>query len=128
MKYPFLVTVLVLATVASSFVTADLSFSVTVQGVEGRNVLEAGLKPSELTSLTIASSDTTKEIEAFEILLARGKSPVGFPVSNVDGNACDLKKFRGVAKPGDRIVIRINRISDNVQFPEKIRILQIPIR
>ena len=109
-------------------VTEDLTFFVTIQGSGSKDLLKDGVKPSELTVLEISTSKGNVEVEAFEIFLARGKSPI---LRNaVEGNQFDLKNFRGPAKPGDRIVIKVNHVSgpgDNT-LTEENSVIQIPIR
>jgi hypothetical protein len=92
-------------------------------------VLTDGLKPSELTQLTIDANDENVKILEFHIIHARGKSPVNVGVVT-EGNTFDLNKFRDEAKAGDRIVVEVRKISgvDDNRLTEKNRILQIPIR
>jgi hypothetical protein len=127
MKTSFLI--LSVMVLLASISVADLSFTVQVQGAEERNVLTDGLKPSELTQLTIDANDESVKILEFHIIHARGKSPVNVGVVT-EGNTFDLNKFRHEAKAGDRIVVEVKKISgvDNNKLTEKNRILQIPIR
>ena len=107
---------------------SELTFSVKVAGAEQRDVLADGLKPSELTQLTIDSNDDDVKVLQFEIIHARGLSPL--KRGNVkEGNTFDLSKFRDQAKAGDRIVINVTKITaDSGKLSEKNSILQIPIR
>jgi len=126
MKTSFLLLMLAVSMVCS--VTEDLAFFVTIQGTGSRDLLKDGVKPSELTFLEISTTKGDAEVQAFEIFLARGKSPVLRDA--VEGNQFDLKRFRGPAKPGDRIVIKVNHVSgpgDNT-LTEENSVIQIPIR
>lgn len=119
---------LMLAVTMVFSVAEDLTFSVTIQGTESKDLLKDGVKPSELTFLEISTSKGDVVVEEFEILLARGKSPI--LRNTVEGNQFDLKTFRGPAKPGDRIVIKVNQVSgpgDNT-LTEENSVIQIPIR
>src|SRR5688500_15041848 len=127
MKTSFLI--LSVMVLLASISIADLSFTLKVQGAEERDVMTEGLKPSELTQLTIDANDDKVKILEIEVIHARGKSPLNMG-SVTEGNTFDLNKFRGKAKAGDRIVVRVIKISgaDHNKLSEKNRILQIPIR
>lgn len=116
--------------IANAFVAEDTLFTVTIQGVENRDVLKDGVKPFEMTQVTVDVRDKNFKIHEFEIILARGKSAVGFPATVVTGNQYDLVKFRGIAKPGDRIVIKVNKTigSNGERIHLSDGILQIPIK
>jgi len=113
--------------VLASTSVADLRYNVKVQGVEDRDVLKEGLKPSELGHLTIDAADGNVQISEFEIVHARGKSALMGTV--VTGNTFDLHKYQGKAKAGDRIVIKVNKISgENRNLSGGNDILQILIK
>lgn len=122
---------MVFATIATNaFIVEDTLFAVTIQGIENRDVLKDGVKPFELTQVTLDVRDKNFKIHEFEIILARGKSPVGFPNAVVTGNKCDLAKFRGIAKSGDRIVIKVNKgIGPNgEEIMIRDGLLEIPVK
>lgn len=124
MKTSFLMLSVMVLLAASS----ELTFSVKVDGVEQRDVLAEGLKPSELAQLTIDSNDEDVKVLEFEIIHARGESPVNR--GNVmQGNTFDLGAFRDQARAGDRIVISVTKITgDSDKLSKQNSILQIPIR
>lgn len=124
MKTSFLL-LSVMVLLASS---SELTFSVKVDGVEQRDVLAEGLKPSELAQLTINSNDEDVKVLEFEIIHARGESPVN-RANVMQGNTFDLRAFRDEAKAGDRIVISVTKVTgDSDKLSKKNSILQIPIR
>lgn len=107
---------------------AELTFTVKVDGAEQKDVLTNGLKPSELAPLTIHSNNENLKVLEFEIIHARGESPLSRG-SVTQGNTFDLSKFRDKAKTGDRIVISVTKITgDSDKLTKKNSVLQIPIR
>jgi len=105
-----------------------LVFSVNVQGVDNRNVLKDGVEPDELANLTINVDGKSLYVDEFDVIHARGKSPVGSMA--VKGNSCNLSSFRKKAKSGDRLVIDIKRVVDHQQHPIESGqlVVQIPIK
>ena len=98
---------------ASAFTLQEATYSVTIQGVESRDILKDGVKATELTEVTVGVSREDLKVREFEIILARGQSPVGFPTVTVKGNKYDLEKYRKIAKPGDRIVITLKKLANS---------------
>jgi hypothetical protein len=102
-------------------------FRVVVQGLDHKNVIPDGLEPAEMTFLTIDAIDSGVEVTEFELLLARGQSPIGVPGIIVSGNQVGLEKFRPFAKAGDRLVINVRKVKPEDELPKE-RIVRIPIR
>jgi hypothetical protein len=118
MKASIVVPLLVVSSILlAGFLSPELSFVVTVQGVEDRDVLKDGLRQSEMTLLTINTNMEGVVVEKFGIMHARGTSPV--TRATVRGNTFDLGDFRSLAKPGDRILITIT----SVVGPDKVSII-----
>jgi hypothetical protein len=67
-----------------------------------------------MTFLTIDAIASGIEVTEFEVLLVRGKSPIGVPGIIVSGNQIGLERFRPFAKTGDRLVIKVRKLK-----PEK---------
>jgi hypothetical protein len=124
---PFLLILLVTA-LSGAISIADVAFSVEVGGSENKDVLKDGLKPSELTQLTVNANEEGVNIEEFQIILARDKSPI--LAEKVMSNTFDLTRFKPKAKPGDRIAIEVTKISSGSEsdLAQNNRVLFIPIR
>ena len=122
------VLILCVMVVLVSFSDAGLTFTVKVDGVGDRNLLKEGLKPSEFRHLSIHSSEENVKISSFEILHVRGRSTVNRAVVT-NANSYDLNNFRSQAKPGDRIVIKVSKLSgaDGNQLSDKNSVIQIPV-
>ena len=119
---------LLLLTMSSFLRTPEESdITIIVQGAEDKDVIRDGLLPSELTYMTLESSDKTTEVAEFQIFLARGQSPVGFPATLVTGNQVALEKYRPLAKSGDRLVINLRKLKGDQKLPER-KVILIPIR
>jgi len=113
--------------VTSSFVLLGFQFRIQIQGSETRDVLKTGVTPAEFSLLTIEASGENIKITSFQIILARGKSPV--LVESVPGNSFDLTKFGEVAKAGDRIVIEVKTVGgQGKELTGNDRILTIPVK
>lgn len=111
---------------ATAFSPQDLNFNVSCKGLENRNVLKDGLKPSELSTLTVTADQEAVAVERLNVILARGDQPV--LRETVTGNSFDIGGFRGSAKAGDRIVIEVVRISgSSEELNDENKILQIPL-
>lgn len=100
-------------------------FSLEVRGLGSKDIIQDGIRPDELNLLSINAR--TGSVTGFEIVHARGKSPV--KSSKVDGNSFDLREFRHHAKAGDRIVINVLSVtSGNGTTEPDNAILIIPIK
>jgi hypothetical protein len=123
----FQVITLFLLLACAAFKPASQSdFRVVVQGSEHKNIILEGLKPQEMTFLTIHAMDSNMEVTEFELLLARGQSPVGMPGMIVSGNHVGLEKLRPFAKTGDRLVVKVRKVKSQADLEEKI--VTIPIK
>ena len=118
----------ILVAVASLSV-ADLRFIVIIDGIQQRNVIKDGLRPAELSQLTLMSNDKAVGISEFEIIHVRGASPVHEAVLT-NTNTYDLKHLRPQAKPGDRIVIKIKNVTGGHynRLSEENSTILIPVR
>jgi len=107
----------------------DLAITVKVEGVEQLSLRE-GLSPSELAMMTIETSNENVSVREFEVILARGSRPVENSVQVIQGNSYDLDKFSQFAKPGDRIVIQLNKLShsEEERLTDQNRAIVIPIK
>lgn len=123
---PGLVALLIMGLTAFR-VTSDNGFLFVIQGLEGRDVLKEGLSPTDFTLLTIKNDNKSLQVNEFEIVLARGQSPVGLPVTVVHGNSISLDKFRPFAKTGDRLVVKVRTVNGE-QVQSEDAIFVIPIR
>jgi len=111
---------------ATSFSPQELTFSVSCEGLENRNVLKDGLKPSELSTFTVSANQKAVAVERLNVILARGEQPV--LRETVTGNNFNIPAFHSSAKPGDRIVIEVVKISGSTEaLNDQNKILQIPL-
>ena len=113
--------------IAASFNATELDFTVSVLGLEERDVIKEGLKPIELTTLTIRTNTANVSVAEFRIFHARGKSPINGAV--VQGDRFDISQYRKQAKSGDRIVIEVTGVTESGKGKTSLKdkIIQIPI-
>ena len=105
---------LVILLLLCSFVTSEeLNFTIKINKLENRNILQDGLTPTEFAELIIESRNKNISIEAFEITLARGNRAIS--ISTIKSNRIDLKQYQDQARSGDRIVIEIKKLSRNTE-------------
>ena len=108
----------------SSFTVKSLNdFTITVKGLENKNLLIEGIKPYEFAEMIVEASDKNMQIRDMEISLARGNRLVSKPSRSVKGNSFDLTEYSSLAKSGDRIAIKLsitidkeNKSPDNKNF------------
>lgn len=127
---PYLLLLVLVMFLTSAFIMQEATYTVTIHRVENRDILKDGVKPIELTEISVSGWQEDLKVREFEIILARGKSPVGFPSATVKGNRYDLEKYRKIARSGDRIVITINKIADSTGLVVDVRnsTLTVPIK
>ena len=125
-----LLLILFVIVLTSAFTSQEATYTVTIQGVENRDILKDGVTGPELTEVTVGGWRKDLKVREFEIILARGQSPVGFPSVTVKGNKYDLEKYRKIAKPGDRILITLKKLADSTGLVVDVRnsTLAIPIK
>jgi hypothetical protein len=112
---------------ATAFTARKLHFSAHIQGIENRDVSLTGIGADEFSVLTVETSDKDRSVTRFEIILARGQSPVYR--ASVEGNSFDLNKFKENAKPGDRAVLEVKTVSGSDKLiTGDERIVTIPIK
>lgn len=109
---PTLCIVLMSSFISASTTTSLNDFTIKVNGLENRNVMTEGISASEFATMTIQTNDENRQIKGFEISLARGNQLVSLPGKTVIGNSFDLKTYSALARPGDRIVIKLNTAID----------------
>jgi|GEM_PF-4223757 hypothetical protein len=102
---------------------------ITIAGVEGKNVIEEGVKPEELGPLTITANDGSWNVESFEIVHARGQSPVSY-ASPIKGNTFDASAMKSSAKSGDRLVIVLKQVTNARRQPVTLqnKTVVVPIK
>jgi hypothetical protein len=106
---------------------SQTSFQCPHSGIESRDVALTGIRADEFSVLTVETSDKDRSVTRFEIILARGQSPVDR--ASVKGNSFDLNKFKGSAKPGDRAVVEVKTVSgSDKELTGDERIIKIPIK
>jgi hypothetical protein len=111
---------------ATAFTVRKLRFSAHIEGIDNRDVTTTGIRASEFSVLTVETADEDLKVTRFEIILARGNSPV--ERASVQGNSFDLNKFKGSAKPGDRAVLEVKTVSGSEkELTGAERIITIPI-
>ena len=129
MKPLIVVSVMLLSVMlaATAFTARKLHFSAHIQGIESRDVALTGIRADEFSVLTVETSDKDRSVTRFEIILARGQSPVDR--ASVKGNSFDLNKLKGSAKPGDRAVVEVKTVSgSDKELTGDERIIKIPIK
>lgn len=107
---------------------SDLRFTVSMQGLEGKDILKEGVNAAQLTRLIVRAMDEKIIVEELDITHARGKSAVNKASVRGD-NTFDLKDFRSQAKRGDRIIVEIRKVrgANAAVLDKENSILQIPI-
>ena len=98
-------------------------YEISIKGVN-RDFFKEGLKVMEFAELNIKSKTGKNKVEAFEITLARGNRAV--ENRQIAGDHFDLRKYRSMARSGDRIVIEIHTDSKTSSDAAKF-IITIPI-
>jgi len=129
MKFILFTLPLCLSGLIAIMLANDLAFTIKVDGVDQLSLRE-GLSPSELAPMTIETSNKEVNVSEFEVVLARGSRPVENSVQVVQGNSYDLANFSQFAKPGDRIVIQLNKLggSEEEVLTDQNRAIVIPIK
>jgi len=116
-KIPFLFVLLVLPTMSmhtfANLPAGDVLYKISIKGVD-HDFIHDGLKPSEFAEMTIECNDENRNIEAFEISLARGSRAIS--VITVEGNQFALQRYKSQARAGDRLVIEI-KVGGNNELP-----------
>lgn len=130
-SYLFSVCSLLMIVLFSAFTVAfnsDYGLNIKVEGIASKNILQEGIIPSEFAMMTIESDNPTVKIQQFEIVLARGTRAI-FPGSQtVSGNQFDLENLSDAAKAGDRIVIKIKKVSGEENIDSKSSFVVIPVK
>ena len=86
------------------------AFHVTIQGIEGRDILKEGVARTEFARMTLETDREETAVEGFEVVLARGSSPVETFVVDT-GNSMDLREFADSARSGDRLVVDVKEVT-----------------
>lgn len=118
--------VLTFALFTSSFTilpNEDFEIQFLIKGVD--HELKEGLKPSELSELTIVYSNQEIKVEAFQVTLARGNRAI--EISDVMGNKFNLRKFSDSARSGDRIVVEVKKLNDQTYLQKAVSVFAIRI-
>ena len=99
-------------------------YKITIKGVN-RDFFKGGLKVMEFAELDIKSKTGKNEVDTFEITLARGSRAVDN--RKISGDHFNLRKYSGIARSGDRIVIEIHPDSITPSGETTKVIITIPI-
>ena len=106
--------VILLISIAISSYTAGTAekptLQVAIQGMEGQDILKEGVARTEFALMTIETDQEGTAVKKFEVILARGSSPIERFEVNA-GNSMDLREFADSARSGDRLVIDIKEVS-----------------
>ena len=102
------------------------AFHVTIQGIEGRDILKEGVARTEFARMTLETDREETAIEGFEVVLARGSSPVETFVVDT-GNSMDLREFADSARSGDRLVIDVKKVT-GIDPANASYVMSIPVK
>jgi hypothetical protein len=118
-KLPFIFAFFIFLSVSSFSFRAEEKpkFTISIKGLN--HDLQEGLKTNEFAKMRIESNDENVKVESFEITLARGNRAI----SNltIDSNTFDLRKYKGQARSGDRIVIEIKKLKFASEPQDRIK-------
>ena len=132
MKLSLYYSLILLSLIVSSYTieaTVKPAFQVTIQGIEGRNLLKEGVARPEFAPMTIETDQEGIAVKKFEVVLARGSNPVEtFEVAT--GNRMDLREFADSARSGDRLVVDIREVSglDQADISGAKYVIVIPVQ
>ena len=122
--------ILLLLVIASAFTATPVarpSLHITIQGVEGRDLLKDGIARTEFAPLTIDTDQEGAVVKKFDIVLARGSKPIE-TVEVATGNRVDLREFADSARPGARLVVDVKEITGIELTDVEHSVVVIPVK